>query len=60
MPSPRSRRAGTGTAVPRSSTAAHQVQNLNVFDFALTASDMGALNSLPQTKVYNTQCQPWC
>ena len=40
-----------GIAIPRSHTAAHMATNLEPLAFTLTASDMSALDKLPQSKV---------
>ena len=49
-----------GVVIPRSSNAAHMAENLAVFDFALTPAEAAALDGLPQKKVFNVYCQPWC
>lgn len=35
-------------AIPRASTQAHQLENLDIFDFQLSARDVEAINSLPK------------
>lgn len=53
---------GADTAIPRSQSPAHQLDNLHFFDkeWALTEAEVARLSALPQKKVYDTQCQPWC
>jgi len=49
-----------GIVIPRSQTPSHMAENLDILHFNLTESDMAKLSALPQQKVYDTQCQPWC
>ena len=51
-----------GTLLPRSTNATHMAQNLAVpmMNLTLSASEMAALSSLPQRKLYNTGCYPFC
>lgn len=54
--------AGANVVIPRSKTPSHMVDNAGMAtpSFTLTDAEMSSLNSLPQKKVYATQCQPWC
>jgi diketogulonate reductase-like aldo/keto reductase len=54
-------RAG-GVVLPRSTNPAHMRDNLAVLGMAWSLSDaeMAALAALPQKKLYNTACFPWC
>ena len=51
-----------GTVLPRSTSAQHMAQNLAVpgMGLQLSAGEMAALAALPQKKLYNTGCYPWC
>jgi diketogulonate reductase-like aldo/keto reductase len=50
-----------GVLIPRSASAAHMAENMAVFGLApLAPSDFAALSSLPQKKIFNVYCQPWC
>jgi len=51
---------GAGVVIPRSKTPAHMKDNVDIFDFELTAAEVESLNNFPQKKIYATQCQPWC
>lgn len=52
--------AGADIVIPRSQEPNHMKENVDVFDFSLTPAQAASLASLPQNKIYNTQCQPWC
>ena len=49
-----------GSVLPRSTNSEHMKDNLDVAGFALTEAEMGALGGLPQKKLYQTSCYPWC
>jgi diketogulonate reductase-like aldo/keto reductase len=49
-----------GIVIPRSHNVTHMHENVKVLAFKLDDTDMAALQNLPQSKIYNTQCQPWC
>jgi len=51
---------GADTVVPRSKTPSHMQENVDIFDFTLTTSEVASMDNFPQKKVYATQCQPWC
>lgn len=50
-----------GVVIPRSANASHMLDNQAVFGLPpLTAGEMVALSGLPQKKIFNVYCQPWC
>ena len=49
-----------GPLLPRSTNPAHMRQNLNLSGIVLSAAEMARLSALPQKKLYNTGCYPWC
>jgi len=51
-----------GAVLPRSTNAAHMRENLaaGAAPVVLSAAEMAALGALPQKKLYNTACYPWC
>ena len=49
-----------GVVIPRSANSSHMRDNMDVFDFELTAAEMSALAALPQKKIFDVYCQPWC
>ena len=49
-----------GVVIPRSSNSSHMHDNMNIFTFDLTANEIAAISALPQKKIFNTYCQPWC
>lgn len=58
---------GADVVIPRSQTLSHQIENLELFDdssapgFLLNEWEVAAISSIHNyTKVYATDCQPWC
>ena len=58
---------GADIVIPRSQSAVHQAENLAIFDgqgqpsFELSEWEVAAIASVHNyTKIYNTDCQPWC
>ena len=50
-----------GVVIPRSANESHMADNLAVFGLPdLTPSEVASLSGLPQKKIFNTYCQPWC
>jgi len=51
-----------GILIPRSSNPAHQAENLAALSLGVTLSpaEMASLSSLPQKKIFNVYCDPWC
>ena len=51
-----------GVVLPRSTNATHMVENLAVvgMTWSLSPAEMASLSALPQTKLYQTSCYPWC
>eukprot|EP00730_Choanoeca_flexa_P015129 TRINITY_DN6870_c0_g1_i2.p1 TRINITY_DN6870_c0_g1~~TRINITY_DN6870_c0_g1_i2.p1 ORF type:complete len:135 (+),score=20.30 TRINITY_DN6870_c0_g1_i2:65-469(+) len=49
-----------GIVIPRSHNITHMEENIHALSFKLDQDDMDSLQNLPQSKVYDTQCQPWC
>ena len=49
-----------GIVIPRSANVTHMIENMNIFDFELTDTEMQSLSVLPQKKIFNVYCQPWC
>ncbi len=50
-----------GVVIPRSANSSHMLENQAVFGLPpLSAAEMGALSALPQKKIFNVYCQPWC
>ena len=55
--------SGADIVIPRSSGAQHQLENLNLFSppIALNQTEIAAIESAHSySKVYHTDCQPWC
>ena len=49
-----------GVVIPRSSNASHMVDNMRAVEVALSAAEVASLAGLPQKKIFNVYCQPWC
>jgi diketogulonate reductase-like aldo/keto reductase len=51
-----------GVVIPRSANSTHMKENLGIFTttMALTDAEMARLAALPQKKIFNVYCQPWC
>jgi diketogulonate reductase-like aldo/keto reductase len=50
-----------GVVIPRSANARHMLDNQAVFALPpLTDAEMAALAGMPQKKIFNVYCQPWC
>ena len=55
--------SGADIVIPRSATPQHQADNLNLFSppVVLNQTEIAAIESAhPYSKVYHTDCQPWC
>ena len=55
--------SGADIVIPRSATPQHQADNLNLFSppISLNQTEIAAIESAhPYSKVYHTDCQPWC
>lgn len=59
---------GADIVIPRSATPAHQAENLGLYNtdgtliYALNETEVAAIASIKTnyTKIYHTDCQPWC
>ena len=49
-----------GVIIPRSHNSSHMLDNVAVFDFALSDAEMAAMSNYPQKKIFSVYCQPWC
>lgn len=49
-----------GSVLPRSTNSSHMRENLALEGFTLSSEDMAKLSALPQKKLYQTACFPWC
>lgn len=49
-----------GIVIPRSANSTHMIENMDIFNFQLSTTEMQSLAGLPQKKIFNVYCQPWC
>ena len=50
-----------GVVIPRSANSSHMAENIDVFGLPdLSPAELVSLSGLPQKKIFNTYCQPWC
>ena len=49
-----------GVVIPRSSNATHMADNLAAAGVTLSPAEVASLAGLPQKKMFNVYCQPYC